>query len=84
MQLRGTGDRHDPGFLSQQPGERDLRGRRALPLGDSLTPVILNARCRLLTIRDPEPVLAFAKQVIQCAKFFEFARTDFRKLSLKL
>src|SRR6516162_5954265 len=34
MQLCGTGDRHDPGFLSQQPGERDLRGRRALPLGD--------------------------------------------------
>ena len=26
MQLGGAGDRHDPRFLRQQPGERDLRG----------------------------------------------------------
>ena len=34
VQLRRPGDRHDPGLLRQQPGERDLRRRRALPLGD--------------------------------------------------
>ena len=30
VQLRGAGDRHDPRLLGQQPGERDLGGRRAL------------------------------------------------------
>ena len=35
MQLRGAGDRHDPRLLSQQPGERDLGGRRLLPRCDS-------------------------------------------------
>ena len=30
MQLGGAGDRHDPGLLRQQPGERDLRRRRLL------------------------------------------------------
>ena len=34
MQLRGAGDRHDPRLLRQQPGERDLGGRRLLPCGD--------------------------------------------------
>ncbi len=28
-QLGGAGDRHDPGLLRQQPGQRDLGGRRA-------------------------------------------------------
>src|SRR5712692_4227965 len=30
MPLRRPGNRHDPGLLGQQPGERDLGGRRAL------------------------------------------------------
>jgi len=34
VQLRGARDRHDPWFLGEEPGERDLRGRRALPLCD--------------------------------------------------
>ena len=34
MQLGGAGDRHDPGLLRQQPGQRDLRRRRALSFGD--------------------------------------------------
>src|SRR5436305_5293967 len=35
MQLRGAGDRHDPGLLGEEPGERDLGGRRALALRDA-------------------------------------------------
>src|SRR5436190_19272890 len=35
MQLRSAGDRNDPGFLCEQPRERDLRGRRMLPECDS-------------------------------------------------
>ena len=31
LQLRCTRDRDDPGLLSQQPGDRDLSGRRLLP-----------------------------------------------------
>ena len=31
MQLCGAWDRHDPRLLGQQPGERDLSGRRLLP-----------------------------------------------------
>ena len=34
VQLRRAGDRHDPRLLRQQPGERDLRGRRPLALRD--------------------------------------------------
>ena len=35
VQLRGARDRHDPRLLGEQPGERDLGRRRALPLGDA-------------------------------------------------
>src|SRR6185312_758772 len=35
MQLRGAGDRHDPGLLCEEPGERDLGGRRVLALSDA-------------------------------------------------
>ena len=35
MQLRSAGDRNDPGFLCEQPRERDLRGRRMHPGCDS-------------------------------------------------
>ena len=31
VQLGGAGDRHDPRFLREQPCQRDLRGRGALP-----------------------------------------------------
>jgi hypothetical protein len=34
LQLGGAGDRHDPWLLRQQPGQRDLRRRRALLLAD--------------------------------------------------
>jgi hypothetical protein len=34
VQLRGSGDRDDPRLLREQPGERDLRRRRALALTD--------------------------------------------------
>src|SRR5271166_7072510 len=34
IELRGARDRRDPGLLRKQPCERDLRGRRLLPLGD--------------------------------------------------
>ena len=34
LQLRGARDRNDPRLLGEQPGERDLRGRRLLPFGD--------------------------------------------------
>ena len=34
VQLGGAWDRHDPRSLRQQPGERDLSGRRFLLLGD--------------------------------------------------
>ena len=34
VQLGGAGDRHDPRLLRQQPGERDLRRRRAASRGD--------------------------------------------------
>ena len=37
--LRRPWDRHDPGLLRQQPGERDLRRRRLLPLGELLQPL---------------------------------------------
>jgi hypothetical protein len=36
IQLRDTGDWHDPGLLRQQPGERDL-GRRGIPVGRNST-----------------------------------------------
>ena len=35
MELRGARDGDDPGLLGEQPGERDLGGRRLLPLGDA-------------------------------------------------
>ena len=46
MQLGGAGDRHNPRFLREQPGERDLRRRRLLLLTDSLEQ--LNERLILL------------------------------------
>src|SRR5204863_4311645 len=39
VQLRRAGDRDDPRLLREQPGERDLRGRRVLPLSDALEEV---------------------------------------------
>jgi hypothetical protein len=39
MQFRSAGDRHDPRLLGEQPGERDLGGRRALTLRDDLDQV---------------------------------------------
>jgi hypothetical protein len=36
VELGGAGDRHDPALLRQQPGERDLRGRRLLLACDAL------------------------------------------------
>jgi hypothetical protein len=36
MQLGAAGNRHDPRLLRQQPGERDLRGRRLLLACDAL------------------------------------------------
>ena len=35
MQLRGAGDRNNPRLLGQQPGQRDLSGRRLLSLCDA-------------------------------------------------
>jgi hypothetical protein len=37
VQLRGAGDRHDPRLPGQNPGERDLRGRRLRPATESAT-----------------------------------------------
>src|SRR5687768_9929278 len=34
MELRRARDRHDPGLLCQEPGERDLGGSRVVALGD--------------------------------------------------
>src|SRR5262245_45097718 len=36
MQLRGAGNRHDPGLSGEQPGECDLPGCGANPLGNAL------------------------------------------------
>src|SRR6202035_1838879 len=35
MQLRGAGDRHDPGLLGKEPGECARGGRRVLALRDA-------------------------------------------------
>src|SRR3954447_2533748 len=37
--LRGSRDRHDPRLLREQPGQRDLRRGRSLPLGEGLQPL---------------------------------------------
>jgi hypothetical protein len=39
LQFARTGNGHDPRLLSQQPGKRDLRGCRVLPLGGGLEQV---------------------------------------------
>src|SRR2546425_4441460 len=39
MTLGRPWDRDDPGLLRQQPRERDLRGRRLLPLGEGGQPL---------------------------------------------
>ena len=39
VELGGAGDRDDLGLLRQQPGERDLRRRRALPVAHLLEQV---------------------------------------------
>src|SRR6188472_702100 len=39
MRLRRPRDRHDPGLLREQPGQRELRRGRAFPLREGLQPV---------------------------------------------
>jgi hypothetical protein len=39
VKLCGTGDRHDPRLLSEEPRDRDLRGSRVLLFRDSAEPV---------------------------------------------
>src|SRR6188472_1335372 len=39
MPLRRSRNRHDPGLLREQPGQRELRRSRSLPLGEGLEPL---------------------------------------------
>src|SRR5207248_6286298 len=45
VQLRGAGNRHDPGLLGEEPGERDLGGRRILALRDAAEQVYQHLIC---------------------------------------
>src|SRR3984885_9380390 len=52
-ELRRPRDRHDPGPLSEEPGERDLRWRRLLACGDPFQKVDQSAVCRARFGREP-------------------------------
>jgi len=58
VKLCGTGDRHDPRLLSEEPRDRDLRGSRVLLFRDSAEPVdehligLHCLRCEALQVAD--------------------------------
>src|SRR5207245_5215246 len=45
LQFRGAGNRNDPGFLCEEPGERDLSGCRILLRGECSNQIHKSAIC---------------------------------------
>jgi hypothetical protein len=66
MQLGRPWNRYDPGLLREEPGERDLGGRRLLALGDAAEQQVHQGPVRLPRLRreagDGVPVVGAGKR----------------------